>query len=227
MAGPGVSRPWQGRILKMAVLVDVDHRTALGVVRDQGARPTCLAMAATTAHEFARGTPSPLSPEYLHYHACFDLEESSDGVTFADIARSLLSPGQPTERNCPYRSSDPPPSWHPPTGIPLYRRHSDLVADGGGRIEGLVRAGRLPVAGISIPPGLFNPTRPWIVDPEGPVRGFHAVVIVGIGAVDGVRCFLIRNSWGSSWGMDGHAWLTESFIRRHLRHLLVLSTEAT
>lgn len=40
----------------------------------------------------------------------------------------------------------------------------------------------------------------------------HAVIAVGYGQVDGKSAILIRNSWGSAWGSDGHAWLTDDFL---------------
>ena len=40
----------------MNVTIRHDYRPLLGPVRDQGARPTCLAHASTTAHEHARGS---------------------------------------------------------------------------------------------------------------------------------------------------------------------------
>jgi C1A family cysteine protease len=43
--------------------------------------------------------------------------------------------------------------------------------------------------------------------------GGHAVVAVGHDP-RGER-ILIRNSWGTSWGDAGHAWLTESYLRHY------------
>ena len=31
----------------------------------------------------------------------------------------------------------------------------------------------------------------------------HAISVVGYGVEDGKKYWLIRNSWGSSWGLDG------------------------
>ena len=205
----------------MTVSVDVDFRVALGPVRDQGARPTCLAMAVTTAHEFVRGSTIPLSPEYLHYSAANS--QTAAPMTFPAAIDTLADPGQPGETDCPYQPSDPPPSWVPPTGIHLFRRLSDEVAQGNGdEVASLLRGRQVPVIGISLPPDMYQPTAPWTISPDGSIHGFHAVAVVGLGNLSGTRCFLIRNSWGCSWGMDGHAWLTDAFLARHLRHLMVL-----
>ena len=68
----------------MSITVHIDLRSALGPVRDQGARPTCLSLATTVAHEHARGSDASLAPEYLHYFA--SAKGSSDGVLFPVLA---------------------------------------------------------------------------------------------------------------------------------------------
>jgi hypothetical protein len=63
--------------------------------------------------------------------------------------------------------------------------------------------------------GIRNPTtgiydgRIWIPDSAQSCVGGHCMTIVGYDAVKG---FLIRNSWGSSWNGNGHAWLPYSDI---------------
>jgi len=36
-----------------------------------------------------------------------------------------------------------------------------------------------------------------------PTRIDHAIVAVGYGVEDGVQYYIVRNSWGTSWGEDG------------------------
>jgi cathepsin B len=38
----------------------------------------------------------------------------------------------------------------------------------------------------------------------GQMVGGHAIIIVGWGVKDGIKYWLIRNSWGTNWGDDGH-----------------------
>ena len=209
----------------MSIAIHLDLRSALGPVRDQGARPTCLSLASTTAHEHARGSGVRLSPEYLHYFASSG--GSSDGARFPDIVRALRNPGQPAEADCPYYHNGLPSDWLPPTGVNLYRRKSDSKNPFPDEIEALLNARHVPILGISVPHTFYSPTPPWIISPAGPVRGLHAVVAVAVGATQTTRCFLIRNSWGIAWGDDGHAWLDEAFMDQHLYHLLALTHEVT
>ena len=210
----------------MSVAVHLDLRPRLGPVRDQGARPTCLAHATTTAHEHARGSTLALSPEYLHYFASGG-QSSSHGVEFPDISRALQDPGQPIESDCPYRLNDPPPGWSPTTGLRLYRRQSTFSGQAPDDVEALLIAGYAPVLGIATTDAFYAPVPPTVISSTGPVRGLHAVVAVGIGTTRTARCFLIRNSWGRMWADVGHAWVDDAFIVQHLFQVMVLTDEVT
>ena len=209
----------------MSIVVSLDFRPRLGPVRDQGARPTCLAQASTTAHEYVRGSNVTLSPEYLHYFAS-ESESSPEGVDFPSVSRALLDPGQPTETDCPYHQNEPPPAWIPPTSVILYRRQSTSPKQSPDEVEALLDAGHVPVLGIVTTDAFYAPAAPWVISATGPVRGLHAVVAVGIGTAHTTRRFLIRNSWGTAWAEAGHAWLDDDFIVQHLRDVLVLTDEA-
>ncbi len=51
--------------------------------------------------------------------------------------------------------------------------------------------------------GIFNPAVC-----EKPVN--HAVVVVGYGTLDGQDYWIIKNSWGTGWGMDGYMYLARN-----------------
>lgn len=210
----------------MNFVVHLDYRTELGPARDQGARPTCVAHASTTAHEHARGSKLPLSPEYLHYFASPN-DDSEDGVDFPEVSRALFDPGQPAETDCPYRTNEPPPEWAPPSNVSLYRRSSTSGAPNPAGVEALLNAGRLPVLGIATTSAFYDPTPPWVMSHAGPIVGFHAVVAVGVRTASASRGFLIRNSWGTDWADAGHAWLDDAFVLRHLQEVLVLTDEVS
>lgn len=54
----------------MSLIVAIkDLRSAFGPGRNQGARPTCLAFAASDTHAALRADWSPLSCEFAFYHA--------------------------------------------------------------------------------------------------------------------------------------------------------------
>ena len=210
----------------MNISIGLDYRPLLGAVRDQHARPTCLAHAATAAHEHARGSPIALSPEYLHYFASNN-DPSPEGVGVSSISRALLEPGQPSETDCPYHLKEPSPTWTPPSNVTLHRRQSASVPLDPDNVEALLKARHVPVLCISTPDAFYEPAPPWIISSTGPVRGLHAVVAVGFGTTFTMRHFLVRNSWGTAWADEGHAWLDDVFLIAHLRDVLVLTNDVT
>lgn len=204
--------------------LEIDLRGSLLAARDQVARPTCLAHAATSAHEHARGASTHLSPEYLHFFAS---QGSATGSSMDEVANALRVNGQCEEVDCPYSPQDPPLGWEPESGLTVFRRGSERRNATTSAVENWIRGGRVPVLGLTLPESFFNPTAPWVISSSGPLRGLHAVLGVGLGQHQGSRVFLIRNSWGPDWGDGGYAWLDGAFLAQHLKEALVLTDEVS
>lgn len=207
----------------MKVQVEVDLRTALGPVRDQGPRLTCLSHATSVAHEHSRKSVIPLSPEYLHFFATRN--GSKGGSTVTGMVSALKKHGQSLETDCPYQTTDPPVTWAPPGGLTVFRRDANLKKSNVEAIELAVLAGVIPVIGIQLPEPFFNPIPPWVIPSTGLILGLHAVAAIGIGTYKGKKAILIRNSWGTDWGDDGHAWLSSDFLTKYLQMVFVLTNE--
>lgn len=63
---------------------------------------------------------------------------------------------------------------------------------------------RGPIAcGIAVPPGFLNYTGGIYEDKTGADDIDHEVSVVGWGVENGVKYWLVRNSWGSYWGENG------------------------
>lgn len=182
---------------------------------------TCLAHATTAAHELIRSPLGELSPEYLHYFASSPVPSAA--ASFEDTARALQVQGQPLEKHCPYRLTEPPPGWQPPNPPDVFKRSSELKFMSIADVGGILITGAAPVLGISLPEAFFDPKPPWVISPDGPVRALHAVLAVALGLIGSSSYVLVRNSWGSDWADRGHAWLDDRFLDRHLKQALVLT----
>lgn len=206
-------------------MTEVDERCDLGEIfgpaRDQGARPTCLAFAASDLHAGMREAWAPLSCEFLFYHAQRRAgRPPTIGATVAATLDALRHDGQPREEGWPYL--DPPPadavSWRPPADVgELHRWAGEERPDSIDGIVAMLDRGR-PVLVLLYLSASFDAAGPeGLVAPaenERPdVARRHAVVAIGHGGYEGQCAVLIRNSWGDGWGMGGHAWLTESFLK--------------
>jgi C1A family cysteine protease len=198
-----------------------DLRPELLGVRDQGRRPTCLAFATSAANEQHAMAAEHLSVEYLYYHAIGRTPGGypGTGTTMAAAAQALLHDGQPAETEWPYLSVMPI-HWGPPTiAGPAIRGElqvGKLTFDG---IVAQLNAGHPVILGLIIGDKFYQPDQHGCIAPSTTdiSRGGHAVLAIGYGTDLENDFLLIRNSWGATWGLGGHAWLRRDFIDLHLQ----------
>ena len=207
-------------------MIDIvrDLRPLVGPARDQGARPTCLAFAASDTHAGLRDGWAPLSCEFAFYAAQKRAgRPPTSGALLSTMLDALRLDGQPDEKGWPYLAAVPADHrlWTPPATVgPLYGRNGQR--DGTDLSSILAALDRdTPVLMLTmLSRSFFQPRGDGVVDPANdelpePAQR-HAVVAVGHGTVDGTPAILIRNSWGPGWGLEGHAWLTERFLAPRL-----------
>lgn len=215
----------------MAVDVLVDLRPQFGSVRDQGSRPTCMAFAASDAHAGVRDEWKPLSCEFIFFKAQARARKPPTvGASLAAMLEALKLDGQPLEAGWPYLVLPPtdPATWQPPSAVgPLYARNS--LQTGFALDPVLANLDRgIPIILLSfLSASFYQPPKDAVVAPatgELPDPNIrHAVIAVGHGLWNGQRVVLIRNSWGSLWGDEGHAWLTEAFLGPRLFRAAILT----
>jgi Papain family cysteine protease len=201
------------------ISVSVDLRSMFGSARDQGARPTCMAFAASDVHSERRGDREPLSCEYAFFHAQRRTNRRpTEGATLGGMLEALRLDGQPHENGWPYIVTPiKQDTWQPPREVgPLYGRSGDNSDPSFEQIIWKLNQNAAVILLLMLSASFYQPTADGIVDaapgelPQPQRR--HAVVAVGHGTVDGQRAILIRNSWGMKWGKSGYAWLTETFL---------------
>jgi len=85
-------------------------------------------------------------------------------------------------------------------------------------IEMALRSNHPVVFGTAIPQTFieYRNQSHVIWEPQIKNVGNHAMIITGIRWKNSKREFLIRNSWGNSFGENGHCWFSENYINSSL-----------
>lgn len=214
--------------------IAVDLRPSLPTVRDQGdTRGTCLAFAVTAAHEFDREAAGSavehLSEEAL-YWGCKTIDGHwRSGTRFTSAAQALRTTGQPPELVWPYDPKRPNGVPYAPPSLPdaawLTSSMTALAADVA-TVRTELDRGHPVVLGVAVFDSMFWPESSGRVGPPpagSPARGRHAVLAVGYNA----DAILVRNSWGSTWGLEGNGWLTDAYSVQGLMEAWLIGSGAT
>ncbi len=216
----------------MAIDVVRDLRYRFGPARDQGARPTCLAFAASDAHASLREPWAALSCEFAFYHAQRrGGRPPTTGARLPDMLAALKGDGQPLESAWSYLMALPTDlaTYQPPVNVVVFRRNGEPRGTTVDEIIGHLNNGHCTVMLMMLSDAFYLPDASGVVRPvpgeaPDPARR-HAVVAVGHGVVDGSRAVLVRNSWGTDWALEGHGWLPEPFVAPRLTRVALLTEE--
>ena len=172
-----------------------------------------------------------LSCEYLYYESQKKSGKTPTcGSTLTSVLKALILSGQPTETDWPYMKQLPSDisTWTPPSTI------GQRFGRDGRTVEYTVASicqsldKKIPVLVlIKLSSSFYTPNEHGVIHPaekEYPdITQKHAVVAVGHGVIGNTKAILVRNSWGSTWGIDGYAWLTEEFLNARLFAAAILT----
>jgi hypothetical protein len=186
----------------------------LGPARDQGNRGTCLAFAATAAHEQARRRRRrdafALGEEIL-YWACKQVDgDGASGTRPGSAAQALSGTGQSAAGLWPYdgERDDTAADYAPPAAAlePGEMRRASLLPTARDitNFRDLLRGGHAIVLGLELWAQFYEAHGGALPVPASAdlLGEGHAVALVGFD--DGAQELLLRNSWGETWGDGGH-----------------------
>lgn len=202
--------------------LEVDLRTNVRSIKDQGRRGTCVACAVTAAHEMIRAEGIELSIEFMHWASKRrdGLPRMVEGTTLPAARIALREDGQPPETMWPYDEyrNQWLMSYLPPSAASLEAKSrlligGDEIAPGAPEVRDELDRGRPVVLGVRLHAtwyGIGSDGR--ISMPTVGARDFggHAILAVGYQADE----FIVQNSWGNDWGKDGLAFLPGDYVDR-------------
>jgi len=206
-----------------------DLTTQCPPVYDQKQLGSCTANAIGGAFEFEQGNlklqewvPSRL---FIYYNerATEGTTNQDSGARIRDGIKSVVKQGVCRETEWPYTDNltvvtqKPPARAYTdalPNKVVAYHR----VTQNLNQMKGCLASGYPFVFGFTVYESFESPevVRTGIVPMPGPNEqqiGGHAVMAVGYD--DGQQRFIIRNSWGTEWGMAGYCTMPYAYLTDH------------
>lgn len=236
MPSPEDSRDYQYLRLMGASVGEptaIDYRSMLPTVFDQGERGSCVACASTWTvkayEEITQGDypPAGLSASFL-YSMCKKIDGMplEEGTTPRAALTVLKNNGVCSEEIMPYQLLTDLPAPHTPE-IPepalsaaqafKIQSYASLCSYGDrdrsqvlpAIRQALQQQGPVLMA-LMVSENFIPDERGLLPLPQGIPQGGHAVGIVG--DLPEQEVLILRNSWGSSWGQEGYAYLPYGWL---------------
>jgi cathepsin L len=108
-----------------------------------------------------------------------------------------------TEADYPYTAEDDACSATAKKGVVQLSGYKDVVADSPSQLQAAVALGPVSVA-IEADTDVFQSYSSGIISSQDCGTNLdHGVLVVGYGEEGSKKFWILKNSWGSSWGEDG------------------------
>ena len=207
-----------------AIPAKVDLRAQCPPVYDQGQLGSCTANAIAAAIEFDRlkQNISDFEPSrlfiYYNERAMEHTVDSDGGAQIRDGIKSVGKLGDCPETEWPYVISKfktkPPAKCYSDAlkyKAVLYQRVTQTL----GQLKGCLASGYPFVFGFTVYDGFESAAVAKTGHASLPKSGEQCIgghAVVGVGYDDAKQWFIVRNSWGISWGMKGYFTLPYAYV---------------
>jgi len=200
----------------LSIPVSFDSRTqwpnCIGAIRNQGDCGSCWAFSATEvlADRYCIGSSAAatvvLSPQWLV--SCDTTDMGCDGGTLSQVWSYLQSHGVPEDSCDPYTSGDNDDSGPCLTICSKFYKATDIKHyTSPATIQAALLAGGPIQTDFTVYQDFMSYKSGVYTHQTGSEVGGHAVKVVGWGQSGSTDYWIVANSWGTAWGLDGFFWI--------------------
>lgn len=227
---------------------EVDHRRRFGSVKSQGSAPTCIAFAATAGLEGAVRVVANerVSLSEMHLFARYRTTRYGDMINAIRSGATATS-ASAEAAGLPY-SEAVARSWLANRATPdsaliaqldrdalfavgsVYRieRETGAARVSAAQLQRAIADGSDVIVGFRMSDNWYarnmQPGQGGVIEEYSNGRNFgHAVLLVGYRQLDGRSYFILRNSWGTSWGDGGYGYISFETAEANLQVAVVVA----
>lgn len=217
---------WKADYSSVVKATSVDLRSICPPIYDQGQLGSCTGNAIAGTFEIAKikqGIPYWVPSRLFIYYNERVMEHTvntDSGAVIKDGIQTLVHQGVCPETEWPYIESKfktKPKAKCYTDALKNEVKSYSLLPQTSAQLQGILTAGYPYVFGFTAYTSFMsnavaaNGMMP-MPQPGDRVEGGHAVVCVGYIQINGANYYIIRNSWGTGWGVKGYFFMPEAYM---------------
>ena len=214
-----------GEVVKLPTKVDL--REYCSNIKQQGSMNSCTGFALMSSLEMQKNKlkdPVDFSELFVYYNErkIMGWQTKDQGACLRDGCYSLTKEGAALEQFWPYLYTKvfEEPSWIAYFCARYFRIKSYYRVMDGNAIKTALKDGNAVVFGMMVYKNFWSYKTGVYKDYTGGQLGGHAMCLVGYD--DDKNAYLVRNSWGNSWGEYGYGWIDYNTFDKHLMDAWVI-----
>ena len=203
--------------LDLSLPASIDWRTkgVVTEVKNQGQCGSCWAFSAVGSMEgqHALSTGNLVSLSESQIVDCDSNDSGCGGGFMPDAYEYVIqNKGIESEKKYPYKPEDDPCNFNKTDVVATFKNYKDVTGGENGLKKAVAMVGPISV-GIDASAASFGFYKDGVYyDPSCSTTELdHGVLVVGYGTtVNGTDYWIVKNSWGNTWGKDGYIWMARN-----------------